>query len=246
MKKSTLRLWLLAGFLGLLLGSAGLLPEHDEIKPSMLATELPISINNLTSEESQVGDRERKILAKDTEFERRVYFDRSDHSVPSVEVSIVFSGKDMNNSIHRPEVCLRAQGWNFLSESFIELETGSDLMPKLSMKKIVCEKALYDEAEMLLNLDGDPVIIKRVFYYTFFGHKKIVAGHFERVWEDIKDRLIGGYDQRWAYATFSTSLVSLRQTENGISERELPQDVSEEALEKTVKFIMNNHISLEN
>jgi hypothetical protein len=53
-----------------------------------------------------------------------------------------------------------------------------------------------------------------VFYYTFVGHEKILAGHYERTGEDIKDRLLKGYDQRWAYATFS-SFITLNHAEQG-------------------------------
>ena len=245
MKKSICRLWGLAAFLGLCFSCVALLPEPGDMKSSMLSTKLPDKINDLIGKEVKVSEKELRILAKDTDFERKVYYNQFDRSRVPVEVSIVFSGKDMNNSIHRPEVCLRAQGWNFIEESFVEIETSSELIPKLPVKRIICEKPLYRENEALLNAEGKPVIVRRISYYTFYGHKKVVAGHFERVWEDIKDRLFKGYDQRWAYATFSSDLIDVREVDGKIIEIEKPVEACEIELQKVIKFVMSKSINLE-
>ena len=41
-------------------------------------------------------------------------------------------------------------------------------------------------------------------YYFFVGKDTITNSHYERTFQDAKDRLIGGYAQRWAYVTFET------------------------------------------
>ncbi len=71
------------------------------------------------------------------------------------------------------------------------------------------------EPEPLLLENGKTAYVWRVFYYTFFGHEKIVSGHYQRTREDIKDRLLKGYDQRWAYATFS-AFITERHQQQGI------------------------------
>ena len=42
-----------------------------------------------------------------------------------------------------------------------------------------------------------------VSYYYFIGHKSITQDHFARTLTDIKDRLLFGMDQRWAYVSAS-------------------------------------------
>ncbi|MFT7301343.1 MAG: hypothetical protein ACI8UZ_000174 [Akkermansiaceae bacterium] len=204
-------------FTGLVL----ILPDVEGMKASRLSKSLPTSVGSWAGKPQEPGEKEKRILANDTEFERMQYLD-TEGRLPSVEASVVFSGKNLSQSIHRPEVCLRAQGWQFISERSLSWE---DLLPNgeaLPVKEIVCRR-LYQTA----NDEGDPedVILKngekayiwRVFYYTFVGHEKIVSGHYQRTGEDIKDRLFKGYDQRWAYATFS-SFITKKHEEQGFNQ----------------------------
>ena len=196
------------------------LPNVPGMKPSRLAKDLPKAFNDWTGTPREPGEKERSILAQDTEFERMQYSHR-DGFLPPVEASIVFSGKNLSQSIHRPEVCMRAQGWQFVSESY---HNWKGVLPDgeiLPIKEIICRQPhLFKDEEGLLKptiLDnGEKLFIWMAFYYTFIGHERIVAGHYERTGEDIKDRLFKGHDQRWAYATFS-SIISKKYVEQGAS-----------------------------
>jgi hypothetical protein len=75
-----------------------------------------------------------------------------------------------------------------------------------------------------------------VFYYTFFGHEAIVAGHYQRTIVDMRDRLFKGYDQRWAYATFSSYITS-KHTEQGIMLTGAPNFNEEETKELIKDFL---------
>ncbi len=207
--------------LSLVLAFAGIIvafPDVPEMKASRLARNLPESFANWIGRPEEPGEREKIVLARDTEFERVTYFDR-DGVLPSVQASIVFSGKNLSQSIHRPEVCLQAQGWEFVSQKYL---AWGDLLPEgevLPVKEMVCRRVhqvLNDEGdpEPVLNAEGEKIYLWRVFYYTFVGHEKILAGHYQRTGEDIKDRLLNGYDQRWAYATFS-SFITFNHAEQG-------------------------------
>ena len=210
----------LLGIAILSLGAVLWLPDIPKMKPSRLANELPEMFNDWTGKPKEAGARERKVLAQDTEFERMQYFHR-DEGLPSVEASIVFSGENLSQSIHRPEVCLRAQGWEFVSEAYHNWE---GILPDgeiLPVKEIICKQVhRYKDDEGRLNPtileNGKELMIWRSFCYTFIGHERIVSGHYERTAEDIKDRLFKGYDQRWAYATFS-SFISGKYAGQGAS-----------------------------
>ena len=43
-----------------------------------------------------------------------------------------------------------------------------------------------------------------VTYYFFVGHDQITNDHWKRTYIDIKDRLMRGMDQRWAYISATT------------------------------------------
>lgn len=211
LKKMTKRLWILLGALTLGFSMIWLLPRQKEMVVSRLSKGLPETIAGWQSKKQQVSDEEKKVLADDTEFTRRSYTNPGLPGFGGVEVSVVFSGKDINNSLHRPEVCLRAQGWNFVRERSLiipgVLPDGEDL----PVREIACirPRVVKDGVEPPKNKAGEPVYDMRIQYYTFFGAEKIVSGHYDRTFADIEARLIHGYDQQWAYATFSVGVTSV-------------------------------------
>ena len=208
------RLSILFGFIALAFGLLFLLPSTPGMKPSRLSKNLPEDFGNWSGIPREPGELEKKVLAKDTEFRRIEYRDKNSR-LPPIETSIVFSGKNLSQSIHRPEVCFRAQGWTFVQENYLSLEgvlVDGQILP---VKEMVCKRPAMMNPEVegdppvpYLNDKGEQVFLWRVFYYTFFGHEDIVSGHYQRTFSDMKDRLIKGYDQRWAYATFSSFITS--------------------------------------
>src|SRR6266853_121338 len=62
---------------------------------------------------------ERDILPSDTEGARRIYTDSAGHQV---SCSLVLAGRDVT-SIHRPELCLRGQGWQLAVPRTIDIAT---------------------------------------------------------------------------------------------------------------------------
>ena len=196
------RIYLLAVILAVGYSVIWLLPKAESMKPSRLSRHLPLQFELLEGARVTVTGEELNILAKDTEFERVQYVNRLDPRQPTVEVSVVFSGKDVNNSIHRPERCLKSQGWNFIKERKVIVQGAMPDGGDLPFREIVCSKPVSLK-------DGRVIEIQRVQYYTFFGHKTIPEGHYARTWADIKDRLFKGYDQQWAYATFSMPVTQI-------------------------------------
>lgn len=205
------RFLILAAILAVFLGVLIAMPASPPMKPSRLARELPETFGQWIGKPGEVGEAELRILAEDTDFERMSYFpvDGNDFEI---EASIVFSGQNITQSIHRPEVCMRAQGWKFVKETYFPFE---DVLPggeALPVKEIISYRPrVKKEGEKLvpvLSESGEQILDWRASYYTFFGHETIVSGHYQRTIKDVKDRLLKGYSQRWAYATFATSIPS--------------------------------------
>ena len=103
---------------------------------------------------------------------------------------IVLSGDDMNNSIHRPERCLAAQGFEILA-SEERVITINDNIP-IQVRRLVSRH---------LNTG-----LEQVSYYWFTGAKVITAGHYSRTITDILDRLTTGTNQRWAFVTITSPI----------------------------------------
>jgi EpsI family protein len=143
-----------------------------------------------------VTDAEHAMLASDTQFCRKVY---SDGLGDQVLVSIVLSGHDLDNSIHRPERCLPAQGWNIEESTRLNIPVPSAPGGALPVTR------LHDVRQA--NLGGHVVNVYNLNYYWFIGYSDITASHIRREYIDMKDRLLHGYNQRWAYVTVAATIT---------------------------------------
>ena len=183
----------LAILLAVLLGGLGsvlLLPKHLSYQPVGIVLTLPEYNGEWYGRDIKVSEREITILGADTEFSRKSYTNgRGDE----IQVSIVLSGQDMNTSIHRPERCLPAQGWTIADKHTVRVP-----VPGMGAVPTTCLNNVRNIAH-----DDKPVSIHNVSYYWFAGHTDLTASHLDRTLIDIRDRIVHGYNQRWAYITVS-------------------------------------------
>lgn len=186
------------------LGSIYLLPSAGAVAPSAIRMQLPQDYEGWIFQHQEPSEKEIGTLAKDTEFSKANCFRRRPfESLPNgspnfdrVDLSIVLSGADINNSIHRPERCMPAQGHTNL--------VGSDLPIRLPNGRTLIVRRLTSTQVIPTSEDRKSEIeMQCVTYYFFVGHDRIAHGHYERTFFDMKDRLIRGMDQRWAYVTVS-------------------------------------------
>ena len=195
---------LLPVFVAVTLGSVYFLPNAGKVAQSAVTMDLPDEAGGWYFKEILPSEAERKTLAKDTEFAKAVClrarpgeYDAEGRPVADrVDLSVVLSGADINNSIHRPERCMPAQGHNILSSADrrIELENGRSLEVKrlLSVQRL----PLNEERTEFIELSC-------VTHYFFVGHDRVTNDHLGRTFVDMKDRLLKGMDQRWAYVSAS-------------------------------------------
>ncbi len=135
---------------------------------------------------------EVSVLPKDTEFAKMVYSTLGGNVAERdvINVSIVLSGAD-RRSIHRPEVCLRAQGWTILSSTVqpVVMEDGNTLRVR----------DLYITKPMTLVGSSDPRMIRAHYIYWFAGTNVSTPDHMERTWITLRDSKLVGINHRWAY-----------------------------------------------
>lgn len=185
--------------LALVLGLIYLLPKHTELESSAISPGLPLDFDQpgwygLKQQESEA---ERTRLAGDTVFSKAAYSrlrqSMFDKQLPPVHVSIVYSGSDMNASIHRPERCLPTQGHVNLraSSTSVRLNNGRNV----PFTRLVSRVPLKDAPGKYL---------EHINYYVFIGRDRICAKHLERTLYDIWDRTVMGVSQRWAYYQIGT------------------------------------------
>ena len=191
---TTKRLVVLQLILALGLGSVFLLPRNVKLQASALDPFLPQSIAGWEGTDQPISDGERQILGADTQFARKLY---TNAVGDEVFASIVVSGPDMNTSIHRPERCLPAQGWTITDSKAAVLPTLTGTMKATRLQNM----------RGVRTNSGQSFTVRSLNYYWFVGHSDITASHYERTWIDIRDRVLRGENQQWAYVTISATIT---------------------------------------
>ena len=192
---TTKRLFILLAVLLAGLGSVLVLPKQLGFQPVGVKLELPKMVGIWYGEETAISQKERDVLGAETEFARKTYHNaRGD----LITASIVLSGQDMNTSIHRPERCLPAQGFTVISKRPAAVALRDQ--PALQATRLLNVRNIPTEE------GGVPTSNYNLTYYWFIGHNDMTGSHFARTWYDIRDRLLHGYNQRWAYLTVAASL----------------------------------------
>jgi Protein of unknown function (DUF3485) len=203
MKKKS---WILPLFLGASFSAIYLLPKVGAVAQSAVKMELPATSGDWILRGQSPSQSEIEILKGDTQFSKAVCLaarpgerDEDGQIIPDrLDLSIVLSGADINNSIHRPERCMPAQGHSILSSS--------DRILKLSNGREFKIKRLVSIQSQQINKDsGREEYVKHqcLTYYFFVGHDRVTNDHLGRTLIDMKDRLVYGMDQRWAYTSAS-------------------------------------------
>lgn len=203
--------------LAVLLGCVFILPRHEKLAESSISPDLPLGFDlpGWRGTKIQESEVERTSLAADTRFSKAQYTERHNDlwgtQKPPVEVSIVYSGNDMNSSIHRPERCLPSQG-------HINLQTGSDKITLADGRHISVTRLT---SQIPLPNRKDDLTLQFVSYYVFIGHGTMRHTHIGRTLQDMYDRVAKGYVQRWAYLQVN----SYWAPELGITEEETDKRV---------------------
>lgn len=195
---TTKRLLILQAFLLLGLSAVFALPHVSNNQPAGIEEELPDMVGEWYGKDLDVSEGERSTLGYETKFSRKIY---SNGRGDELFVSIVLANRDMNTSIHRPERCLPAQGWTIAETRTVDIPLPSPAGAVLTTTRLHNMRPVRGK-------DGQSINIFNLNYYWFVGYRDITPSHTERNLIDIKDRLLKGYNQRWAYVTIAATITS--------------------------------------
>lgn len=210
------------------LGSIYFLPQAGTVADTAINMNLPKMEGGWRFNNTPPSPEELSVLAKDTQFSKAICISpRVGEYAPDgkfipdrLDLSIVLSGYDLNNSIHRPERCMVAQGHENLS--------GSDIPILLSNGRTLTVRRLISTQK--LNTSEDRKSSQQLncaTYYFFVGHDRLAHDHLQRTLLDMKDRLVRGIDQRWAYASVSMWYGKVPWIEQEVTEAEADQKVTQ-------------------
>ncbi|MDB6079047.1 MAG: hypothetical protein JWO82_2794 [Akkermansiaceae bacterium] len=206
---------LLAGFLAVCMSAIYALPAL-KITPSAMSTAIPEEVARWKTYPYQPTQKERDTLASDTEFSKahcvlprfeEASLITGECANDYADLSIVLSGEDLTNSIHRPERCMEAQGHKILESSPAEI-----VLPD---GKSVATRRLVSLLESTDPKSGQHFSLRCLTYYFFVGHDQITANHSARNNIDMKDRLMKGEAQHWAYVLVTMPFAEGEQIQRG-------------------------------
>ena len=218
------------------------LPEFRQTD-SALKMSIPTYMGSWQTESYPPSKAELDTLAADTEFSkakcglRRVEemsYITGAAPIDIADLSIVLSGHDLANSIHRPERCMQAQGHRDLvtQPSEITLDDG---------RTVPLMRIISKRDQRIRTSDGEKVItVDYLTYYFFIGHDRVTANHMQRTLMDITDRVAKGEAQRWAY--ISTTMAFVPSDERGLGDPP-DQAMADKKIRQLLKELASNNVN---
>lgn len=156
--------------------------------------DLPEKVLGLSSEVLPPSPAELEVLPADTQISKRLY-----KGSPSeiVNCQVVLSGND-RRSIHRPEACLRGQGWTIKNGGTVPVELSDGT--KMDVMKLVIDRPIETSS-------GEERILRSLYLYWFASKSALTPYHGERIARTYKDLLFRGETHRWAYIIVSAPVL---------------------------------------
>lgn len=218
--------WFLPLVMSVSLGSVYFLPVAGKTAQSAVIMQLPEAFEDWTFRTIPPSMEESSTLERDTEFSKAICLRprEGEYNIDGIpvpdrlDISVVLSGNDLNNSIHRPERCMPAQGHSILASSAVRLKSpeGREFNVRRLRSKQTIKSAKLGDAAHEFNC---------ITYYFFVGHDRITNDHLQRTLIDMKDRLVRGMDQRWAYVSVSMWFGKIPWIEKEVSEAEADEKI---------------------
>ena len=170
------------------------MPPITEFGTSSISMKLPYFLGMYYGVPQEVSEREYFLLPEDTEFAKMLY---TGPNAEQINVQIVLAGAE-KRSIHRPEVCLRSQGWTITSSSTTPIPLDND--DTLEVTQLLLTR----------NVEVSPGNFRpltSVYLYWFVGDKMTTPYHWRRVLMSSWDRVVKRKNHRWAYVIVSAPVL---------------------------------------
>lgn len=222
------------------------LPQAGAVAESAIQMALPETAGNWQFQSKPASSEELGALSADTKFSKAICLSArpgeingDGYRVPDrIDLSVVLSGSDLNNSIHRPERCMPAQGHTITSSSDwpLKLNNGREFLSK---------RLVSTQSQKTNTQTGRDTYVKHncITYYFFVGHDNITNSHIGRTVIDMKDRIIHGMDQRWAYVSVSMWYGKVPWIDKEVTEAEADKKLRKFLVDFSEKQISWNQIT---
>jgi len=170
---------------GLAAGLIYLGRDMDQDRQTGVNMELPDSIPGYLAFNEEPSSAELHILPADTEFAKKRYVGGGS---ADVNCEIVLSGA-AKSSIHRPQVCLVAQGWTIQQEQTVPITLEDGRSQKVRV--------------LTISKSEEGKVYTGYLIYWYVGKDRTTEDNFRRILLTSWDRVVRRVNHRWAYVTIS-------------------------------------------
>lgn len=166
----------------------------DIVPEAGVIMNLPTLVGEWWGTEEPVSPSELAMLPGDTQFAKKIYQDlRGD----TLTAQVVLSGGE-KRSIHRPEICLPAQGWTIRSGEVIPVTLANGRT--LDVMKLTLTRQIEVAP-------GERRTLKSYFLYWFVGKDTSTPYHWVRLAKTNWDMVTKKLQHRWAYVIVSAPVL---------------------------------------
>jgi hypothetical protein len=158
---------------------------------TMMKIDLPERVLDFTSTNVPESKVELGFFPKDTSYARRFYQSPDGFGVSAI---VILMGAD-RTSIHRPEYCLLGQGWSVDKKTEVKIPIDGVPHYGLPVMKWVISKTVGTP-------DGQKQEVRGVYAFWFVADNEQTTGNVQFQCHLVKDLLLTGVLQRWAYITY--------------------------------------------
>ena len=161
---------------------------------------LPEEVGYLEGKRVSVSAEEASTLPPDTEYLKMAYYPPEDFSNSrqiwdGLSATLILSGTD-RRSLHEPEICLDAQGWEIVRRFPITVETSGG---PLEVMNLELGRWLIKDGEYEVDENGQKRRLKAHYLYWWVSKNGSTAFTDERVMQTVLDNFLRNKNYRWGY-----------------------------------------------
>ena len=155
---------------------------------------LPERVGDFHGKDQPISEGEKYVLPKDTEIVKKGYVDPAGDIL---NAQVVLAGSE-KRSIHRPELCLPAQGWSINRRETIPVT--------LADGRRINVMADYISRSVEIS-PGVNRTLESIYCYWFVGNHVTTSSHLMRLLLTSWDRVVHRKNHRWAYIAVSAPVL---------------------------------------
>lgn len=194
-KQAIWRSAVMLAMVGVTLGLCVKFPNAAENSESGMVLNLPLEVPGHVAYKREPSEEELEWLPKDTGLLKMLYVpedaqvrDWGEAAEAGISASLILSGND-RRSLHRPQVCLRAQGWHIAKREIVKLRVGEE---DLEIMDFWLRRKVAEE-------DGKIRHIRAHYYYWWIGANTSTPSDFKRILITVLDNMFKNVNNRWGY-----------------------------------------------